>query len=177
MKCITIFALSLLCLAGCSQAPQERHYKEIVIDAPSANSLVWQVPAGWVQGAGDQMRLVTFYSVNDPRAIDCSITTLTGEAGGLDANLERWLGQLGISSTDEILNGLEQSAQSVTSADGHEIKVFDLTHLQGISNKSMLAAVMNLEGLTVFIKMTGVKDALDANRENYLQLLSSIKQE
>lgn len=162
-------------MTGCRQEAQERHYKEIIMDAPSAGNLTWQIPLGWKQGAGDQMRLVRFYSMAHPQDIDCSITALSGDAGGMQANLVRWLGQLDIAASDEVINQLEDSAQTLSSEDHHEIKVFDFTTFETNSNKSMLAAVMSLDGLTVFIKMTGSPDTLAANRANYFQLLSSMR--
>ena len=56
---------------------------------PNSNMFTWDVPQGWKQEAGTGMRLATFHLLSDEKAIDCSLVSLGGMAGGLEANLRR----------------------------------------------------------------------------------------
>jgi hypothetical protein len=175
---IWILCIFSLLFSGCGQRPQERHYTEIIVEAPQGNApgIFWVVPQGWKEEAGAGMRLATFHLIADPETIDCDIIALAGPVGGLDANLERWLGQLGLQASDDILSQLTASAQILKTKDGLEIKVFDFTSLQtqGNPDKSMLAAMIALGQTTVFVKMTGPIEAVKHNKDNFLKLLRSI---
>ena len=149
-----------------------------VIDAPtSQNILAWVDPEGWREEAGKHMRMASFHPVADPQAIDCYIIALAGPAGGLEANLERWLGQLELQPSDDNVQKLLAFAQRLKTKDGLEIKVFDFTRLRpqgNPSDKSMFAAMITLDQTSVFIKMTGTIESLKKNKDNYFKLLSSI---
>ena len=149
-----------------------------LIEAPtSQNLLTWQAPEGWSEEAGKHMRMVSFHAAADPKAIDCYIIGLAGPAGGAEANLQRWLGQLGLDPSDDNVKALMVAAQTVNTKDGLACKVFDFTAMQAkapATDKSMLAAMIGLDKTTVFVKMTGSMDAIKNNRVNFLILLGSI---
>ncbi len=148
------------------------------IEAPTTQNLLnWVNPQGWKQEAGKHMRMASFQQIAMPDAIDCYIIALAGPAGGLEANLGRWLGQLGLDASQNTINQLISSAQDIKTKDGLDIKVFDFTGLQakaGPSDKSMMAAMISLESTTVFIKMTGSIGSVVQNKDNYLKLLGSV---
>ena len=151
-----------------------------IIDAPTQqNILAWSAPDGWKEEAGKHMRMVSFHSTADPNAIDCYIIALAGPAGGLEANLERWAGQLGLQSTEDSIKQLLLSVQELKTKDGLDAKVFDFTNLQAQaspSDKSMLVAMIALDKTTVFVKMTGSIQAVKENKDNFIKLLGSISQ-
>jgi len=141
------------------------------------NLLVWVNPEGWKEEPGTHMRMATFRSLADPKAIDCSIIGLAGPAGGPEANLTRWMGQLGLQPSDDLLRQLIVSAQDLKAKDGLEAKVFDFTVLQpqaDPSEPSMIAAMIAVDQTTVFVKMTGSIASVKQNRDNFLKLLGSI---
>ena len=197
---VWILCIFTLFLSSCQQKPQESHYKEVIIDAgqvnaPSApvatsmpaagsmpsdqnNMFSWDLPQGWQQLPGDGMRLVTFHLLSDPKAIDCSIVALGGMAGGLEANLRRWMGQIGIQATDNELNTLMSSAPSTTIKSGQEGKVFDFTSVQSNakpSDKSMIAVIVSFNEATMFVKMSGTVDTVKSNKADFLKLVNSIE--
>ena len=149
-----------------------------IIEAPvTQNILAWVTPDGWSQEAGKHMRMASFHLSVDPNAIDCYIIALAGPAGGLEANLQRWLGQVGLDASDSNVNQLSASAQELKSKDGLDIKVFDFTILQSqgsAADKSMMAAMIPLDQTTVFVKMTGSIQSVKQNKDNFLKLLGSI---
>ncbi len=149
----------------------------LISQTTSQNLLAWGRPEGWKQEAGTHMRMATFHQVADPQAIDCSIIALGGPAGGPEANLSRWMGQLGLQVSDDNLKQLLMSVQNLTTKGGLEAKVFDFTILQtkgNPSDKSMIAAMMTVDQTTVFVKMTGSMEAVKQNKDNFLKLLGSM---
>ncbi|MBI3602763.1 MAG: hypothetical protein HY209_07730 [Candidatus Omnitrophica bacterium] len=175
---IWVIGVFILVFTGCQQKPQERHYTEMVIEAAEGqNSLAWQTPSDWQEEAGLGMRLASFYFINDPQSIDCSIVSLRGMAGGLEANLRRWMGQIGLDPSEEDFGQLINSSQSLKTQDGQEVKIYDFTSIQkGPSlNKSIIAAMIPMEDATIFVKMTGSIDAIHRNRHNFLELVKSIR--
>jgi hypothetical protein len=149
-----------------------------IIDTPtSQNILAWGRPDGWTEEAGTHMRMVSFHPIADPNSIDCYIIALAGPAGGLEANLERWLGQLGLQPSDDNVIQLTKSAQILNTKDGLEVKVFDFTTLKTQSNssdKSMIVAMIPVGQTTVFVKMMGSIESVKQNKDNFLKLLKSI---
>jgi len=149
-----------------------------LLEAPTSQSiLAWQRPEGWTEEPGKHMRMASFYLTADPKAIDCYIIALAGPAGGLEANLQRWLEQLGLQASDDNVKQLSALAQVLKTKDDLEVKVFDFTTLQTQSNpsdKSMVAAMIPVGQATVFVKMTGSIESVKQNKDNYLKLLGSI---
>lgn len=144
---------------------------------PSSSILAWTLPATWKEVQASHMRMASFQLASDPKAFDCSIISLGGPAGGLEANLERWAGQLGISFSPELLGRLTGSASSVKTKDGMDIKVYDFSLLQPDAqptDKSMLTSMILVDKATVFVKLTGSVDTVKKNKDAFIQLLSSI---
>jgi hypothetical protein len=149
-----------------------------LVDAPvSQNILAWVSPDGWKEEPGKHMRMASFHLIADPGAIDCYIIALAGPAGGLEANLERWAGQLGLEASDDNMKALTSSVQTIETKDGLGINVYDFTHLQSqgsLSDKSMMVAMIALDKTTVFVKMTGTIGSVKQNKDDFLKLLGSI---
>jgi hypothetical protein len=59
----------------------------------ASGMLRWDLPAGWVERPATSMRLANFLAGGDAEA-ECYLTVLPGDAGGLGANVNRWLNQL-----------------------------------------------------------------------------------
>lgn len=62
--------------------------------AEAAGMMRWDTPAGWVERPPSAMRIANFLAAGDPGA-ECYLTILAGDAGGIGANVNRWLGQMG----------------------------------------------------------------------------------
>ena len=150
---------------------------------PTANSVVqgkltWQLPQGWQEQPAGGMRLATFHLASDPTKMDCSIVSLVGMAGGLEANLSRWIGQIGLNPSPENLQQLISSNQSFKIQSGQDVKVYDFTSLQKnalASDKSMMAAIISMGEVSVFVKMTGSIGTISQNRNGFLELVKSIR--
>ena len=149
-----------------------------IIEQPtSQHFLSWVTPEGWIEEPGKHMRMATFHLAVDPQAIDCSIIALAGAAGGAEANLERWMGQLGIQASGDNLKQLVVAAGNFSTKDGLAGKVFDFTVLQPQgkpTDKSMAAAMITMGSTTVFVKMIGSMEAVKQNKDHFIKLLNSV---
>jgi hypothetical protein len=200
---IWLIPILLLVVSGCQPTPQERHYTEVVIQAPERPMAVnphdgmdmssmatsdmdiptvmntnysWVAPFGWKQSPGKGMRLASFHLSEDKDAIDCSVISLAGMAGGLEANLRRWMGQIGLENLD--LAGLISSASTIKIKSGQEAKVFDFTTIQGAvkpSDKSLVVVMLAADDATLFIKMTGSMENVKKHKADFFKLVQSIE--
>ena len=148
------------------------------MDSSANNMFTWQVPGGWKQEAGGGMRLATFHLLSDAKAIDCSIVSLGGVAGGLEANLRRWMGQIGVQATGDELSNLISSAPSTKIKTGQEGKIFDFTSIQSKgrpTDKSLIVVMAILDESTLFVKMTGTVDTVSKNKADFFKLAGSVE--
>ena len=79
-----------------------------------------------------------------------SITTFSGASGGIEANVNRWLGQIGL----EPLSLIEIQKISLTSRG----KLGDYQYFKLINEdqkeSAILASIFQLDGRTVFVKLS-----------------------
>ena len=139
--------------------------------------LAWDRPEGWQEQAGSGMRLVTFVSGEGDQKIECSIVSLGGMAGGLAANVKRWLGQLNITLDSQGLNEFLAGQKTVTAKGGWPVAVVDFTSLRTSSDPlepSMMAAVLEMDDKTLFVKMTGPMKGVMQNKQNFELLCQSL---
>ncbi len=144
----------------------------------SGGGLVWDVPEGWSEAAPRQMRVVTLLP-DGASDTECYVTRLPGGAGGVLANINRWRGQLGLSPlSDDDLAGLER--RPMLDAEG---VVVDLAgDFKGMSGSSvegagLLGLLCLLPDSMVFVKMTGPREEVDAQRERFFDFCGSLAYE
>jgi len=137
-----------------------------------AGAFAWDVPDGWVLGAGSSMRLVTF-NVEDRPSAECWVTVLKGDAGGLLPNLNRWRGELG----QEPLTGAEVEALPTIEVFG---KPAPFLQVQGPVAEDgrvsyLFGVITERAGQRVFIKMVGGKQDLLAEEHRFIQFCRSLR--
>jgi hypothetical protein len=114
------------------------------------------------------MRIATFRAPVEGGTAECSVIELAGDAGGLEANINRWRGQIGLQpATGEAL--LEGSTQDAT--DAGPVMTFYLENAE--TQTAMLVGVLSRPKATVFFKMSGPPAALTALREDFRALCRS----
>ena len=195
----------VLSLSSCEKADQKRTYEEVVTQTiqdpqkllhemiargedphaflkaqPMNNTsapVTWNVPAGWKEKPAGGMRLASFTSETD--TVDISIVSLSGEAGGVSANINRWLGQLHLPAfNDEALQQFLSKQEKFTSSGGLLVTMVDFATFVTEDDQSlpgMLAAIIQLSDQTVFVKMTGTIGEINKNRELFRELCRSIR--
>jgi len=138
-------------------------------------TLSWKVPDGWSEEKGSGIRMVTFRS-GGPDSVEVSIVSLGGPAGGLEPNVVRWAGQIGVAVDD--VEAFIASQEQITTDNGLSGRIIDFTGLQQggpDSAPSIIGAVFSLDQNSLFVKMTGSKAAVTAKKGKFRQLLQSLK--
>ncbi len=154
----------------------------ISTDLPPAMTnlpLSWIAPKGWTEQKGSGLRLATFISEGTDDKIECSIVSLGGMAGGVKANIVRWLGQVKIPiPSDEELEQFLARQEDFESKGHWKGKLLDLTQLQKdepSSTAGMMAAMIETGEAQIFVKMTGTKAALEKNKTAFRELCASLE--
>ncbi len=151
-----------------------------MLDASVARPpLSWATPQGWQESPGSGMRLVNFTSTDTNDPVECNIISLGGQAGGLESNAVRWMGQVNIPVPEAAAMEKFFTAQNkIKTRDGFDATIIDLTQLQpkeDPDSPSMIATVITLPDMTVFVKMTGSRAGVLKNKERFESLCESLK--
>ena len=132
-------------------------------------TLNWQKPESWEQFDGHSMRMASFYVPHSSGRGELSITEFSGISGGIQANINRWRGQISLPPDSEksILN----SSISHKSKLGNFL-FFELAN--ETSNQGILASIFELSNRTVFVKLSIEQSALVEVKKDFLTFSKSI---
>ena len=154
--------------------------------AESAAGISWTAPAGWKAQAPRPMRAAT-YSIapvaGDSTGAECIVNYFgPGQGGGVDANIERWKGQVQEPDGRPAVGKIEKrTVRNVP------ITIFDssgsYTGMGGpmaaaskpVPGYRLLGAIVEGPGGTVFFKLTGPAKTIAAQQTSFDQLLASIQ--
>lgn len=136
------------------------------------SQLQWVAPDTWKRAPDRQMRLATYTAGNS----ECVLSAFPGDVGGIEANLNRWRGQMGQPplSKDEI------AALPSLTVLGQEVKVLevrgDYTGMDGRvhTNQMMLGIAVLHKGFGIFVKLTGPAEEVAAERSNFAAFCESL---
>ncbi len=147
------------------------------IDSAQGAPLHYTLPSGWQVKPPSPMRLASFKAVSPTgKETDVSVVSLPGIAGGDLANVNRWRGQVQLGPIDE--DALAKTAEHVQ-ANGRDYLVVDLVSEGPIDEKQgkqrILAAILDENGRSWFIKMTGEADAVAAQRTDFTNFLRGLQ--
>ncbi len=149
---------------GHGQMPAQAHFK-------------WESPEGWEEAPKTSgMRLATFNIKSGEKTAVCTVVPLKGEAGGLNANVQRWMGQVGIQPGEggKTLQAVLDAREKFLTKGQFAGILIDVTAVtQGDETPSVIATVLDVRGNSVFIKMTGPKNLLLENKDKFKALCSS----
>ncbi len=127
------------------------------------------IPQGWKEVPPKPLSLKSFQAANG--TVDITITPLSGPAGGLGANINRWRGQVGLVPVDNAQ--AETDAKPVASTAGKALLV-DLTGM-GPGAKAIIAGIVAKGPDTWFIKMMGPAEAVGKEKSNLTNLIKTLK--
>ncbi|QDU67183.1 hypothetical protein [Engelhardtia mirabilis] len=152
--------------------------KKVEPEAP-AGGYEWDVPASWVEVAPrSQFRMVDF-QVAGVSTAECYVTKLPGGAGGVIGNINRWAStQLGLPPLTEAdvallpRHSLLGREGVLFEADG------DFSGVGGASLEQarMMGLVLEDPMFTLFVKMTGPRDLVLAERQAFLDFAASLRE-
>jgi hypothetical protein len=139
--------------------------------------LQYQLPANWQEKPLTPMRLASFKAIApNEKETDISVIALPGMAGGDLANVNRWRGQVNLGPVDE--DTLAKSAEHVKT-NGHDFLLVDLVSAAPIGDKGekqrILAAILDENDRSWFIKMTGEDAAVASQKNAFTDFLRSLK--
>ena len=139
---------------------------------PTDHPAQWKKPDGWNAQPLSEMRLASFKvdGANGGSA-DVSVTAFPGDAGGLSSNLNRWRGQLQLSSLsdDELSSAIQR-----TEVENVPTYLVDFQTADDNPKPSrILGAVLQAADRTWFVKMTGPPDLLESQRQKFLDFVRS----
>jgi len=132
--------------------------------------LSYELPASWNEKTPTTMRVASFEVKAAELTGDVSIVSLAGDGGGLLSNTNRWRQQLEMAPTDQ--EGLKNSVQDIDVA-GH--KGYFMALYTGLEGNGMLVALVEQGGQTWFIKMTAPSQLAQAQEQDFLKFVRSIR--
>lgn len=142
-----------------------------------SGSLGWTPPAGWKAQAPRAMREVTFVPEGHPE-VECYISRLGGNGGGLMSNLNRWRGQFGGTA----LTQAEFDSLPTIEVLGQDVPILEVTgDFTGMSGdtaegQGLLGVACIRERDSLFIKMTGPASAVHALRGEFEAFARSLEE-
>lgn len=155
--------------------------------ADEAGGLTWTVPSGWKSEAPRRMRAATYRIPalkTDPEAAELGVFYFgQGEGGGVDANVQRWLGQFtkpdgspaapSATVKKETIKGLPVTTVDVkgTYAGGGPM-------MGATASKPgfrLLGAIVEGPQGAVFFKLTGPEKTVGSAEKPFRKLLESLK--
>lgn len=156
------------------------------VSAESAAGVRWTAPASWKAEAPRPMRAAT-YSIapvaGDQGIAECVVNYFgPGQGGGVNANIERWRGQ--VVGADGKPAAAKIDKRTVR---GVPITVIDASGtyagmggpMMGGSKPAtgyrLIGAIVEGTGGSVFFKLTGPAKTIAAQQKNFEQLLASIQ--
>jgi len=183
---LVLFGAMLLDLSGWHPTPDVRQYQTRSQPsppeaAPEPPALAWELPPNWQELSGAQAsqarvqieRLgVLGVPTTDAAAppLQLVVTAMSGTAGGLASNVNRWRRQTGLAPlpAEEAANSLQQ----VTSPAGTVYWIFLSSPER--PEQAMLVAILPQPGRSVFGKVSGPAAELQAARDDFLAWCRSL---
>jgi hypothetical protein len=110
---------------------------------------------------------------------EVSITAFPGQTGGLQANLRRWLGQLGVTEAgDDAVQKVVDASETFTTAGGLPTSIYDFVPvLPTDAPTGMVTAIARAGDFSVFVKLTGTPAALAAEKARFGAFVRSLSNE
>ena len=137
--------------------------------------LTWKTPEGWTEVAPGEMRVASFkIQGRNGKQADVSVIPLPGRPGSDDANVNRWRGQVGLSSVSP--EELKKSAESVEAA-GQPAQLYDIAGQNPGTGEAarILGVIQHRDDAVWFFKMTGDANLAEEQKPAFIAFLKSLK--
>ena len=142
-----------------------------VAPPPQVDLPTWEPPAHWKASGPRPMRLASFEVPNTSGGTpgDLSISSLSGAAGGLAANVNRWRNQAGLPPLDD--SALAKESEKIELSGGGSATLVDV---RGAS-KRILGVIAPRGENTWFYKLTGDDALVTKERDAFIKFVKSVK--
>jgi hypothetical protein len=136
--------------------------------------LKYTLPDGWKEKALTQLRVASFEITADGKQADVSVIPLGGMAGGDFANVNRWRGQVGLSTITE--EEVQKLAEKIEAA-GQPADLYDIAGTSpGSGDESrIIATILHRDDTAWFFKMTGDGALVEKNKAAFIAFLKSVE--
>lgn len=118
--------------------------------------LDYKLPDGWVEEAPGPMRIAQFSVLVGTQVVKISVSALSGDAGGVLSNVNRWRGQISLSSIDD---GQLAGLLTRGSSSKHVMQQVDMRN--PANDQRVVAAITKTDTDTWFFKMEGSPTQID----------------
>lgn len=156
--------------------------QQVAPPPPGASAgLAWTVPANWKPVEASSMRLATYQipaTGGDKNGGECAVFFFgAGQGGGIEENLNRWVGQF------ENASAPDKSQGEVAGFKVHRVHVTGTYTAGGMMMQSaannpgyaLLGAIVEGPNGNVFFKLTGPKATVDAAKGAFEGMLKTMK--
>ncbi len=137
--------------------------------------IAWELPAGWQVGDSlHPFRYATLYAGYDhDELIEIAVSSLSGDGGGLSANVNRWRGQMGREplTDDEIHQQVKLLSETTLPA--WLVEISD-SH-GGMTEQHMIIAVITGPDSTWFVKARATQVVINRHRDDFISFVRSIR--
>jgi len=135
----------------------------------SGTALAWTAPSNWTPKALGTMRKGSYAIKGEGVDADLSIIALPGATGGLEANLNRWRGQVGLAplSGQEVLAAVEKFE-----ANGLQFTVVDYAG----NGSRLIGAIVPYQGNSWFFKLMGPDALVVGQKIAFFGFLHTVKE-
>jgi len=191
-------ALTLITAAalGCSRSRSEPHPQvqpQAVTPAtqpqaaPAAaaaetagTEVVWDVPANWTAMPARAMRKATYEAAGQAGPAEIGVFYFgPDQGGGVDANIQRWVGQF----SDVPADGVKQTAEDLNGMKRINVEIAQGTFSSGMpgapasskTNWAMSASIVQTPHGQYYFKMTGPAASVAEQKTHFRELLSSLR--
>ncbi|MBL9214954.1 MAG: hypothetical protein JNG83_05715 [Opitutaceae bacterium] len=139
-----------------------------VATADDSSALAWTAPGAWVAKPVGAMRKGSYTLKGEGGESDLGITAFPGDTGGLEANLNRWRGQVGLppASSAEVTAAVERFE-----ANGLQFLVVDYAG----NGSRLVGAIVPHQGNSWFFKLMGPDALVAAQKPAFLEFLRTVK--
>lgn len=135
----------------------------------------WQMPAGWQEVSGGQFLVAKFTLTGAGGATAAvNVSSSAGEGGGSVGNINRWRGQLGLTSLpDGDVNKLvttidvQGGKASLVDLSGTDVRTGQPTRLVGV--------MVPQSGQTWFYKLMGDAKVVESQKDAFIQFVQGVK--
>jgi hypothetical protein len=137
--------------------------------------LKYTVPEGWKEVPSQSaFRVASFEVAADGKRADVSVSPLSGAAGGVLANVNRWRDQIGLPPTDDLK--LQNELREIEVA-GAPAKLIELVGPEsaGDNRQSILGVMLERGNQTWFFKMTGSADLVAQQHAAFEAFVRSVR--
>ena len=136
--------------------------------AGNASALTWTAPASWTAKPLGPMRKGSYAVKGAGGEADLSITAFPGATGGLEANLNRWRGQVGLPALPpaEVTAATEKFETN-----GLQVIVADYAG----NGTRLIGAIVPYGGNSWFFKLSGPDALVAAEKPAFLEFLKTVK--